>query len=301
MKKNEYMVSELIDVTNLQEFLLLSFFTIIGLILFWQVWKDYQSTKRIYIKREQEKIDMLVIKRLLLVNICAQTFSYFIECVGYAFLKNCQTNNYYIISIIYLICNVTYMTSLYMCCWKSTLIWGQLILLKLSISSSIIDFLKKYSIIEVLIVFMNLCVCLFYFIQVKSIVNLIVSIISTLMLILFLIVSFFFQKYIILIQNEIPNQTKRRIFISIIFLSCALGLRICWNLFLMIQQDNLIIRLKYQEVEVTCNMKGSIYWFIYELLYFPIANLIPVFLFNRIYSQQRIVPQNQINRLINEE
>ncbi|CAD8090494.1 unnamed protein product [Paramecium primaurelia] len=301
MKKNEYMVSELIDVTNLQEFLLLSFFTIIGLILFWQVWKDYQSTKRIYIKREQEKIDMLVIKRLLLINICAQTFSYFIECVGYAFLKNCQTNNYYIISIIYLICNVTYMTSLYICCWKSTLIWGQLILLKLSISSSIIDFLKKYSIIEVLIVFMNLCVCLFYFIQVKSVVNLIVSIISTLMLILFLIVSFFFQKYIILIQNEIPNQTKRRIFISIIFLSCALSLRICWNLFLMIQQDNLIIKLKYQKDEVTCNTKGSIYWFIYELLYFPIANLIPVFLFNRIYSQQRIVPQNQINRLINEE
>ncbi|CAK93515.1 unnamed protein product (macronuclear) [Paramecium tetraurelia] len=302
MSREDYMISELIDVTNLYECLLLSAFTIIGLWLIWVIWSDYQSTRRIYIKREQEKRDMLAIKRLLLINICAQTFSYFIECVGYAFIKDCQNNNYYIISIIYFICNVTYVTSLQICCWKSTLIWGELILLKLSIQSSIFDFVKKYSIIEILIVIMNLCIGLFYFLQVKSIVNLIVSIISTLMLVLFLMVSFFFQKYIILIQNEIPNLTKRRIFISIILLSSALGLRICWNLFLMIQQDNLIIVLKYgSKGSFSCSTEGSLSWFFYELLYFPIANLIPVFLFNRIYSQHRITPQSQINRLIDEE
>lgn len=51
MKKNEYMVSELIDVTNKKECVLLSIFTIMGLVLFWVIWKDYKSTQKIYIKR----------------------------------------------------------------------------------------------------------------------------------------------------------------------------------------------------------------------------------------------------------
>ncbi|CAD8109817.1 unnamed protein product [Paramecium sonneborni] len=303
MKKSDYMVQELIDVTNLQECLLLILFTLIGLGLFWLIWRDYQTTKRIYIQRQQEKVDMLIIKRLLLVNVCAQTFSYFIECVGFAFIDNCETNNYFIFPMIYLICNVTYMTSLYICCWRSTVIWGQLVCLKLNISSQIFDFVKNYAIIEVLIILMNLLVCLFYFIQVKSVVSLIVSIISTLVLILFLVASYLFQKYIIRTQNEIPELTKRRVFISIIFLSCALSFRILWNILLMIQEINLVKILKYGDdnVQYPCSTPDGLNWFFYELIYFPIANLIPAFLFNRIYSPYRAITQNKLNRLINEE
>lgn len=59
----------MMDVTNIKECVLFIIFIIIALILFYKIFSDLRYMKYLYIRRCNEKIDIIEIKLILLLDI----------------------------------------------------------------------------------------------------------------------------------------------------------------------------------------------------------------------------------------
>jgi hypothetical protein len=62
------MLNVFMDVTNIKECILLLFFSFFSLWLFNLIYRDYGRINKMTINRSSEKADMLVIKKILLIN-----------------------------------------------------------------------------------------------------------------------------------------------------------------------------------------------------------------------------------------
>lgn len=88
MNECKYDLDTLVDVTKLSELLLFIVFSILTLVLIYFIVTSYRSIKNMNIKKNEEKDDLLKMKKILLGTAIFELLSYLIEIIGYPFYEN---------------------------------------------------------------------------------------------------------------------------------------------------------------------------------------------------------------------
>ncbi|CAD8050547.1 unnamed protein product [Paramecium primaurelia] len=282
-----YKLPLLMDVNNIPELVAYICFLVISILLMIKVYKNLVNIKNLQLSRAEEQKDMLLIQKLLLINLTFEIISYSIEIVGYPFLDSESD----IFPISYYFFSYSHIVVLYIAYWRSSLIWIQLLSMKQTddtVLKNIYICLKRFPIIEILIIILAILMFVFYLLKKSTLAGLLFFFITCFILFIFIIVGILFRIYV-LTQKDIPKDSRLRVQIYILILIIVIMFRLIWNFLNILPNFQEVLKdFKYQHNSDGTLEEHPFNWTIYIIIYIPLANFVPIFLLTNIYQPKSL-------------